>query len=54
MSYKHWILATKKEWNEIDLNYFDLEGNHFSEPFCFPVLDEALFYSRICTNPIKV
>jgi hypothetical protein len=28
MTYKQWILVTKKEWNGIAVDYYDPEGNH--------------------------
>jgi hypothetical protein len=49
-NYKQWILVAKKELNGIAVDYADPEGNHYSEPFCFPTLDEALSYGRICID----
>lgn len=50
MTYKQWILSIKKEWNGIAVDYFDPEGNHYIEPFCFATLDEAMGYGRICID----
>lgn len=50
MTYKEWNLVTNKEWNGITLDYSDPEGNSYSEPFCFPTLEEAIFYGRICID----
>lgn len=50
INYKQWILLAKKEWNGIAIDYTDPEGNHYSEPFCFQSLDEAISYGRSCID----
>lgn len=50
MTYKRWNLFTRKEGNGIVVDYSDPEGNYYSEPFCFPTLEEALSYGRICID----
>lgn len=50
MTYKEWILSIKKEWNGIVVDYSDPEGNQYSEPFCFPTIDEAVKYAQICID----
>ena len=47
MIYKQWVLNIKQEWNGITVDYFDPEGNCYSEPFCFPTPNEAVSYGRL-------
>jgi hypothetical protein len=50
MTYKQWTILTKKEGNGIAVDYTDPEGNHYSEPFCFQNLTEALSYAQSCID----
>ncbi|HAA27157.1 MAG TPA: hypothetical protein DCE56_05075 [Cyanobacteria bacterium UBA8553] len=50
MTYKDWILLTKKELNGIAVDYTDPEGQLYSEPFCFYTLEEALNYGKLCID----
>lgn len=52
MTYREWTLSIKKEWNGIVVEYFDPEGNRYSEPFCFPTFEEAKRYAQICIDRI--
>ena len=48
--YKQWILLAKQELNGIVVDYTDPEGNHYSEPFCFQTIDEAIAYGQACID----
>ena len=50
MTYKDWILLTKKELNGIAVDYTDPEGQLYSAPFCFYTLEEALNYGKLCID----
>jgi hypothetical protein len=50
MTYKEWVLLTKKEMSGIAVDYTDPEGKSYSEPFCFPTLEEALNYGKLCID----
>lgn len=53
MTYKQWTLVAKKEENGVVVDFYDLEGNYYQEPFRFPTLDEALSYGRICIDRLS-
>ncbi len=50
IAYRNWNLLVKTEANGIVIDYTDVEGNFYSEPFCFQSMDEAISYGQICID----